>query len=99
MYYGFACGGVPNDARQSMRAPLLCAITACRLERVEILSPNCLLSQPQKTINEWYDLAVKRLSEMGEIPNSDEIWVNQKYTESVMFFAQQLFADSLVKVN
>jgi len=58
-----------------------------------------LLSQPQKTINEWYDLAVKRLSEMGEIPNSDEIWVNQKYTESVMFFAQQLFADSLVEVN
>lgn len=75
------------------------AITTCRLERVKISNPNCLLSQPQKTINEWYQLAIKKLSEIGEIPNSDEIWVNQKYTESVMFFAQQLFADSLMEVN
>jgi len=66
---------------------------------VKISNPNCLLSQPQKTINEWYQLAIRKLSEIGEIPNSDEIWVNEKYTESVMSFAQQLFADSLVEVN
>lgn len=62
---------------------------------MNILSPNCLLSQPKQIVSAWYKTAVKELVETGRIPDSDEVWVNQNYLEKIMFFAQELFEDSL----
>jgi len=62
---------------------------------MNILNPNCLLSQPKQIVSTWYKTAVKELVEGGRIPDSDEVWVNQNYLEKIMFFAQKLFEDSL----
>jgi len=62
---------------------------------MNILNPNCLLSQPKQIVSTWYKTAVKELVETGRIPDSDEVWVNQNYLEKIMFFAQKLFEDSL----